>query len=205
MTIVHGGPVLSHVQACADEVALRFGISYIMTYDKHQPTKERAIDCFGTRDQMLALAMWTTQDDVIDHFGIDYTMFDVNQTTVGSEIYNREKGKYWRQVEDRGDKTQNHHDHCHISFDPTGSATPFGESAPYSHIEKEIEMLVVADASTSRAYLLHGAGLGYIHSNEDLGRLTARVGPIIVLGSNTLSHIPGYIDSQNKEYKLDLE
>ncbi len=124
MAVVDGGPVLPHVQAFADEVQLRFGITHIMTYVGHQPTRDRALDNFGTRQQMLDLAIWTTIDRVIDHYGVDYTMFDVNQTTVGSEIYNREISRSWRQVADRGSPTQNHHDHVHVSFDPTGPAVP---------------------------------------------------------------------------------
>ncbi len=124
MTVVDGGPVLPHVQAFADEVQRRFGITHIMTYVGHQPTRDRALDNFGTRDQMLALALWTTHDDVIDRYGIDYTMFDVNQTTVGSEIYNREISRSWRQVPDRGSPTQNHHDHVHVSFEKTAAGVP---------------------------------------------------------------------------------
>lgn len=128
MAVVRGGyAVLPHVQAFVDEVERRFGITSFGTYASHEPTPDRAVDCFGTRAQMVAVAEWCTRNDVIDHFGIDYVIFNINQATAGGEIWNREKAEAWRQMADRGGPTQNHWDHDHVSFEPTGSSKPFGE------------------------------------------------------------------------------
>ena len=125
--LIDGGPVAPHVQAFADEIHNRFGFSHIMTYPSHEPDQQHALDNFHTREKMLALANWCTLDAVIDHFGIDYVIFDVYQQSNPGEIYNREIARYWRTMNERGGVTQNHHDHCHVSFNKTGSATPFGE------------------------------------------------------------------------------
>ncbi len=153
MATVRGGTVLPHVQAFADEAERRFGIDSFGTYPGHQPTPDRAVDCFGTRPEMLALAQWTTQDDVIDRYGIDYTMFDVNQTTVGSEIYNREISRSWRQVPDRGGPTQNHHDHVHVSFEKS-AVTP-----PQPHPQEDDEMALMLSADGKPGVLLRTGGL----------------------------------------------
>jgi hypothetical protein len=130
MAPVAGGPVRPHVQAFADEINRRFGFTHIMTYAGHQPTRDRALDCFGPQPnpqaKMLELAWWCTRDDVINHFGIDYVIFNADPATVGGEIWNRELKRAWRQMPNRGGVTQNHHDHDHISFEETGSASPFG-------------------------------------------------------------------------------
>lgn len=120
MIQVINGPVLPHVQAFADEINRLFGFTHIMTYNGHSPSKERALDCFGTQEKMLELAWWGTRDDVIDKFGIDYNIFNANPKTVGGEIWNREIAKAWRQMPNRGSVTQNHHDHVHFSFELTG-------------------------------------------------------------------------------------
>lgn len=72
------------------------------------------------------------------------------------------------------------------------SARPPTQPAPVSVIG-DSEMILVADASTGAFYLLTGHGLTYLHSPTDTDRLVARLGPVIQLGSDTLSTLPGYI------------
>lgn len=137
MAVVDGGPVVPHAQAFADEINRRWGFTHILTYPGHEPDQQHALDNFGPnpnpRAAMLTLAQWCTQDDVIDKYGIDYVIFNVDESTVGGEIYNREIARYWRHMADRGGITQNHHDHVHVSFNktaqgpfdaPTSPATP---------------------------------------------------------------------------------
>lgn len=128
MVAVDGGPVVPHAQAFADEINRRWGFTHILTYPGHEPDQQHALDNFQTRAVMLQLANWCTRDDVIDHFGLDYVIFNVDESTNAGEIYNREIARRWRTMQDRGSPTQNHHDHVHVSFNKTGSATPFGGS-----------------------------------------------------------------------------
>lgn len=120
---IDGGPVAPHVQAFADEIARRWGFTHLLTYPGHQPDQRHALDCFQTRAVMLQLADWCTRDDVIDRYGLDYVIFNVDESTVGGEIYNREISRSWRHMGDRGSPTANHHDHVHVSFVATAPAS----------------------------------------------------------------------------------
>lgn len=125
MAVVRGGAVRPHVQAFVDEVERRFGITSFGTYAGHQPAKDRAVDCFGTREQMLAVAQWCTRDDVIDAYGIDHVIHDIDPgNTDPGEIWNREIARKWREMANRGGPTQNHYDHVHVSFEATAAAVP---------------------------------------------------------------------------------
>lgn len=140
MATVDGGPVVAHAQAFADEINRRWGFTHILTYPGHQPDQQHALDSFQTRDVMLQLADWCTHDDVIDRYGIDYVIFNVDESTNAGEIYNREIARHWRTMEDRGSPTQNHHDHVHVSFNPT-AAGPFGPSpTPPTPVHQEDDM-----------------------------------------------------------------
>lgn len=115
MTTVDGGPVRAHVQAFADAINDLTGITHIMTYAGHQPTQDRALDIFATREQgdaicEYALAHW-------QHYGLDYWIWR-------QRIRNPPDRNYWREMEDRGGITANHFDHVHVSFELTGAASP---------------------------------------------------------------------------------
>lgn len=108
MAQVENGPVLRHVQAFADACQRAIPGTQYKTYNGHQPDRTRALDCWGTRAQLNALA-----DFAIEHyerFGVTYIIWE-------QHIYNRNIGPYWRKMEDRGSVTNNHFDHVHISFD----------------------------------------------------------------------------------------
>lgn len=116
---VMGGTVRPHVQAFADAVVERFpGVGTIGTYPGHDPSMDLALDIFPRdRAQGGELAEWATRDEVVDRFGVWYHIW-------WRRIWNRTIGRVWRAMADRGSATQNHEDHCHFSFEPTGSATP---------------------------------------------------------------------------------
>lgn len=115
MARVDGGPVRPHVQAFADAVNRLTGITHIMTYPGHQPTQDRALDIFATREQGDAIAAFYI--DNWRHFGGDYVIW-------WQRIWNPEVAGHWRQMANRGSKTANHLDHVHVSFEPTGAAGP---------------------------------------------------------------------------------
>lgn len=158
MTIVDGGPVATHAQAFADEINRRFGFTHIMTYPSHEPDLQHALDCFSTPAKMLELANWCTRDDVIDHFGIDYVIHDVYKQSNAGEIYNREIARYWRTMADRGGITQNHHDHVHISFNKTGSATPFGGTSDTPATSTVSKIQVVQEDDDMRSIIWQEPG-----------------------------------------------
>lgn len=108
MARVENGPVLRHVQAFADAAEREFPGTAYKTYNGHSPDRTRALDCWGTRAQLDALAEFAIEN--IDRFGITYIIW-------WQRIWNRSRGSYWRQMEDRGSPTDNHLDHVHISFE----------------------------------------------------------------------------------------
>lgn len=196
---IDGAPVAPHVQAFADEINRRFGFTHLLTYPTHQPDQQHAIDCFGPgpnpQAKMLELAWWTTRDDVIDHFGIDYSIFNADPNTVGGEIWNRELKRAWRQMPDRGSPTQNHHDHVHVSFEKTGSSSPFG--GPPSPIpillHKEYEPMIVHAGEALPYPVPKGATSGLV-SCQDFGK-----GPIraaIVVGHGPKSFHAAFGDQE---------
>lgn len=110
MATVRGGTVLPHVQRFVNDVARETGADSFGTYAGHEPTIDRAVDCFvvvyslqlGTAISNYAIAN-------MDKYGIWYLIFR-------QKIYNPEVGNYWRAMEDRGSATANHFDHVHVSF-----------------------------------------------------------------------------------------
>lgn len=132
MALVRGGTVLPHVQAFADAVAAATGADSFGTYPGHDPTEDRAVDCFvpvftvplGTAIADFAIAN-------MERYGIWYLIFR-------QRIYNPEIGSYWRPMEDRGSPTQNHFDHVHLSFYETAPIPPpippTSEEEPMSHV-----------------------------------------------------------------------
>lgn len=145
MAIVRGGVVVPHVQGFADEASRRFGLVSFGTYPGHQPDMAHGLDCFGTYEQMYALAEWANDRPVIRQFGIDYIIFNVNRATIGGEIWNPDVAEMWRQMANRGGPTQNHWDHDHLSFEKVAAGyfpdllTP----RPSKGIRREEDMIIV--------------------------------------------------------------
>lgn len=168
--------VKPHVQAFADWAEANYGIDSFGTYGSHQPSPDLAVDCFGTRAEMLALAQAGTRDDVIDRFNVDYVIHDIDPGDHDpGEIWNREIARKWREMADRGGPTQNHYDHVHVSFNPT---VPSGTPTP-------------EEDDTMKQYIVHGKGGAWI---TDL--LTFKVGvasaaDLEVLRKGGISEIQG--------------
>lgn len=116
MAIVRGAKVRAHVQAFCDEVERRFGIVSFGTYPGHDGGIDLAVDCFGTQEQMAAVAEWANDRPVMLKFGIRYIIFNINKATPGGEIWNPEIAEMWRQMANRGSPTNNHWDHDHVTF-----------------------------------------------------------------------------------------
>ncbi len=115
--VIRGGKVLPHVQAFADAVAMATGGESFGTYPGHDPTTDRAIDIFvPVESDVLGNAITTFAIDNLEQFGIDYIIYR-------QRIYNPEVIRSWRAMADRGNITQNHFDHVHISFEATALAT----------------------------------------------------------------------------------
>ena len=126
MAIVRGGKVLLHVQAFADAVSEAAKAESFGTYPGHSPSLDRAIDIFtptnsstlGDKICAFALSNWP-------RFGVRYIIY--------RQRINWNDGHGWRLMEDRGDLTQNHFDHVHVSFESepattgTTSVTPLPE------------------------------------------------------------------------------
>lgn len=111
--LVRGGTVRPHVQAFADAVKEATGANSFGTYPGHDPSIDLALDIFvAVNSVVLGNKITTFAIENIKRFGIDYIIYR-------QHIYNPEIAKYWRQMEDRGNPTQNHYDHVHISFEPT--------------------------------------------------------------------------------------
>lgn len=106
--------VLPHVRAFADAVKQATGADSFGTYGGHSPTPERALDIFTpVNSDRLGNAICNFAIQNLRVYGVDYIIYR-------QRIYNPEVATYWRGMADRGDNTQNHFDHAHISFESKG-------------------------------------------------------------------------------------
>lgn len=111
------GPVQPWVQAAADELGTKFGISTIGGYgQRDNPTDH---------DDGLALDFMTRSGGALADYaranaarlGVTYVIWD-------QRIWSRARdAEGWRPMADRGSPTANHKDHVHVSFSRTGSTT----------------------------------------------------------------------------------
>lgn len=134
MATVENGPVLDHVQAFADEGERLFGTRFT-TYNGHSPDRTRALDCWDTDADMDGLVDFGRRE--YRRFGIDYIIWK-------QRIWNPEIRDDWRWMADRGDKTQNHYDHGHFSFEHTGQAVPATPAQPTPDVAS-LPMLAMGD------------------------------------------------------------
>lgn len=114
MAKVRGGiAVRSHVQAFADACQAATGADNFGTYNGHSPSADRALDIFvPVNSDTLGNAIAQFAIDNLEGYGVDYIIYR-------QRIYNPEIAPYWRGMADRGDLTQNHYDHVHVSFEGT--------------------------------------------------------------------------------------
>ncbi len=163
--LIAGHEVLPHVQRFADAVMIATGVRSIGTYPGHSPSIDRALDLFhAISDTALA--------DAISDFGIRHqAKYGVRYIIDRQEIWHR-LDPVWRHMEDRGDNTQNHRDHNHISFElvaaePDPEPTPEPEPEPIPEPEepdvaKSAYPLEVRSGQTRKLPVLAiGGGFGW--------------------------------------------
>lgn len=119
-----GITVAPHVRAFVDACGSATGAVSFGTYNGHEPDGAHAIDIHcspSLGDSVSAFAIAN-----IDRFGIDYVIWE-------QRIWNPEILNGWRAMGDRGNATQNHFDHVHVSFE---MAIPSGlEGATVPHVQ----------------------------------------------------------------------
>jgi hypothetical protein len=165
VALVRGGSVRPHVQAFADAVATAAGARSIGTYPGHSPSIDRALDIFvPVSSRTLGDAICAFALANLERFGIDYVIYR-------QHIYNPDVAPYWRLMADRGNPTQNHMDHVHVSFEPTApKPNPVPDPRPTPDPEPLLEddgMKLIA-VSEDRGVFLAGENVA-----ED-GRIPAR-------------------------------
>lgn len=117
------------VQAAADELGPRFGISTILGYGKRDNETDH--------DDGLALDYMTRSGGALAAYaranaarlGVTYVIWNQHIWSVARDAED------WRPMEDRGSPTANHKDHVHVSFRPTaptGSSTTTTPTIPSS-------------------------------------------------------------------------
>lgn len=114
---VSGGAVLEHVLGYATALCGATGACAISTYDGHDPDKSRALDILVSADFGFLPADFSLGDSVaaftLDNWSAHGVMYVIWRQRINSN-----DGRGWRDMADRqnGDITQNHFDHCHVSF-----------------------------------------------------------------------------------------
>jgi hypothetical protein len=115
--LVAGYAVLPHVQSFADKVRVATGVKSIGTYPGHSPSIDRALDLFvPVSSRTLGDAICAFALGRREQFGVRYVIYR-------QHIWHR-LDRRWVLMEDRGDLTQNHFDHVHVSFETTAAEVP---------------------------------------------------------------------------------
>jgi hypothetical protein len=114
------GPVKPWVQAAANELGGKFGISSIGGYrasakDQNGHPAGRALDLMVSDVKRgTALAEYARAN--ARRLGVEYVIWRQRIWSVARN------GEGWRPMEDRGSPTQNHMDHVHVNFNATAPA-----------------------------------------------------------------------------------
>lgn len=172
---------LWNTQALADAIAAATGATNFGTYLGHSPTAERAIDAFTTipmprsnrvlgdriADYVLTAKM-PSGISVWDFYGIRYIIW--------RQHINWNDGNGWIAMADRGDDTQNHLDHDHISTNviPRPTTIPAPPGSPSTTTGgNEVLILNVKDTGI---FLLRGSEVGHLqHPDHVLAWVKAGV------------------------------
>ena len=139
-----------NVQAFADACEKATGATNFGTYIGHEPSAERATDVF-TRIPMPRsirvlgddVAEFTLRPEIWKKYAVRYIIW--------RQSINWNDGEGWRPMEHRGDDTNNHFDHGHISFNVIPKPVHITPESPGG----EIDMLIV-NVKSSGIYLLRG-------------------------------------------------
>lgn len=185
---VAGHWVQPHVQAFADEVRKATRVKSIGTYNGHDPSVDRALDLFhAIGDDELADEICWFAVRHLERFGVDYIISR-------QRIFNPEVLNEWRWMADRGNPTQNHMDHVHISFEPTGSAEPVPtpEPIPEPVPQEEDDMPKLIGVDNDRGIFL--VGTTPLTTKKSGGRIPARYidSPEDVTALVESKVVPGY-------------
>jgi hypothetical protein len=161
--LIAGYVVLPHVQRFADDVRKSTKVKTIGTYPGHSPSLDRALDLFhAIGDTALATA--------IAQFAIaNQARYGVRYVIDRQRIWHR-LDPVWRWMEDRGDNTQNHMDHDHVSFELVAAEVepePIPEPEPVPEPEEAEGMKLIA-VTEDRGIFLAGENVG------DDGKIPAR-------------------------------
>lgn len=126
------GAVKPWVQAAADDIGTRFGISTVGGWG----TRPNETD----HDDGLALDFMTHDGQALaDYARANASRLGVQYVIWNRQIWNRSRdAEGWRAMADRGSPTANHQDHVHVSFQPSAPTTggpttpaiPGGYTAP---------------------------------------------------------------------------
>lgn len=101
--------VLPHVQLFCDAVERATGVKSFGTYVGHDPNASQAVD--------IHVPLRGELGDRVAQFAIQHgKRYGIRYIIWNHRIWNEEIGAFWRHMADRGDPTQNHEDHAHISF-----------------------------------------------------------------------------------------
>jgi hypothetical protein len=125
---VVGGPVLDHVQRFADALCHGTDACTISTYNGHHPDRTRALDILVSSGYGAMPNDFSFGDGVADFTFGKWSDFEVLYIIWRQRI-NSNDGRGWRAMEDRGSITQNHFDHCHVSFQAGASGGSSSASA----------------------------------------------------------------------------
>jgi hypothetical protein len=154
--LIAGYVVLPHVQRFADAVRKATAVKSIGTYPGHSPSLDRALDLFHrVGDDALA-------DDICDYFLANVARFGGRYVISRRQIWHRQD-PVWRWMEDRGDNTQNHYDHVHISFETTAADVepepePEPVPEPTPSPEEDDGMKIIAVDSDRGIFLVGALG-----------------------------------------------
>lgn len=110
------------VQAAADELGTRYGISTILGYGKRDNETDH--------DDGLALDYMTRSGGALAAYaranaarlGVTYVIWNQHIWSAGKDA------EGWRPMEDRGSPTANHKDHVHVSFSTSGPGSTTGST-----------------------------------------------------------------------------
>lgn len=156
MATVRGGSVMLHAKAFADACAAATGAESFGTYPGHSPTIDRALDIFTSvpTDRRAPGSPGLRRvlgDDIADFARANMTRFGIWYIIWRQHILNFEIAPYWRLMGNRGDVTQNHFDHNHISFYTRAS----GILVPEPTLQGGHDMLIV-NVKDEGIFLLRG-------------------------------------------------
>lgn len=177
--------VRPHVQAFADEADKHAGVQHFGTYNGHEPTPDRALDCFPkSKAEGDRLAAWAIKPEVMAYYGIDYVIWY-------QRIYNPEIAPYWRDMADRGGATANHKDHVHVSFNPTAPAGAIPQPEPLPQPQEDDEMYLIYDKGRNLVFVAVGGKLRHVKDPKDVESLKAAGLKDIALTSDLVKSLEG--------------